>query len=79
MRSRRRQQYNPLITDDNQDRIIDAILKAMTKTIESGVVEYRVGSRSIKRYTPNDIKGLLGIAAELQSPPIARRAIPTDM
>ena len=74
----RRRQIKPLIDSDNQSKIIEAILKGMTKTIESGVVEYRVGSRSLKRWTPGDISKLLDVMQELQYPPVAGRAIPTD-
>lgn len=69
----------PLLTDSNQEELIKAILKGMSKTIASGVSKYTVGSRSLERWSINDIYRLLELTQQLQAPPVARRAIPTDM
>ena len=66
---------------------IDAILVALNRALESGVVEYHIGSRGLKRFTLKELQdyltfwlnrqndAALGIAgSSIQS----RRAIPCD-
>jgi hypothetical protein len=65
----------------------DAVLAAMQKALASGVVEYHVGSRGLKRFTLGELQSLLtfwqnavndaamGPSSAIQS----RRAIPCDV
>ena len=62
----------------------DEILVAMSKALASGVVEYHVGSRGLKRFTLKELQDLLifwtnQLQAEIMgSGIIVRRGIPTD-
>lgn len=64
--------------------MIDQVLEAMQKALVSGVVEYKVGSRGLKRFTMKDLQDLLGFwlnqleASIWGGSIIARRSIPTD-
>lgn len=64
--------------------MIDQIMEAMQKALVSGVVEYKIGSRGLKRFTMKDLQDLLGFwlnqleAAIYGGSVIARRACPTD-
>jgi hypothetical protein len=65
----------------------DAVLAAMDKVLASGVEEYHVGSRGLKRLSLKDLQDLLkfwtnaandaalGISSAIQS----RRAVPCDV
>ena len=65
-------------------RMIDAVLAAMTKALASGVVEYHIGSRGLKRFTVKELQDLLLFcpnqlqAAIYGSSIICRRGVPTD-
>jgi hypothetical protein len=64
--------------------MIDAILDGMRKAMATGVVEYRIGSRSLRRFTIRELQDLLGFwtnmleAAIYGGSIIARRGCPTD-
>lgn len=61
--------------------MIDAILHAMEKALQSGVAEYRVGSRGLKRFSLKELQDLLGFwtdLLEVQAGGRARRVCPTD-
>lgn len=64
--------------------MIDQVLEAMQKALVSGVVEYKVGSRGLKRFTMKELQDLLGFwlnqleAATWGGSIVARRSVPTD-
>lgn len=65
-------------------QMIEEILVAMSKAMASGVVEYRIGSRGLRRYSLKELQDLLGFwnnmleAANYGSSIIAKRGAPTD-
>lgn len=66
--------------------MIKQILAAMQTAMSSGVAEYHVGSRGLKRYTITDLQGMLTFwmwaqqaALFGQQGMIARRVIPMDV
>lgn len=67
------------------NQMINAILQAMSKAISSGVAEYHVGSRGLKRFTLKELTDLLAfwkqqelLTANGGSSMMARRGVPTD-
>jgi hypothetical protein len=64
--------------------MISATMDAMRKALSTGVVEYHVGSRGLKRFTLAELKDFLGFWNNMWDASIwggsivARRAIPTD-
>ena len=64
--------------------MIDEILSAMRKALATGVVEYRIGSRGLRRFTLKELSDLLGFwKNQLESSLfgasiIAKRGVPTD-
>jgi hypothetical protein len=64
--------------------MINATMDAMRKALATGVVEYHVGSRGLKRFTLAELKDFLGFwnnmwdASMWGGSIVARRAIPTD-
>jgi hypothetical protein len=64
--------------------MIDQILAAMSKALASGVVQYNVGSRGLRRFTLKELQDLLAFwtaqleAAMMGGAIVARRGIPTD-
>jgi hypothetical protein len=64
--------------------MIDAVLAAMSKALVSGVVEYSIGSRRLRRFTLKELQDLLLfwtnqlLAVEYGSGIICRRGVPTD-
>lgn len=63
--------------------MIDQLLEAMSKALVSGVVEYRVGSRSLRRFTLKELQDLLGFwMGQLEDALMggrAKRGAPTDI
>lgn len=64
--------------------MLDQIMQAMSKALVSGVVEYKIGSRGLRRFSMKDLQDLLGFwlnqleAAMYGGSIVARRSIPTD-
>lgn len=64
--------------------MIAEVQQCMTKLLETGVSEYHVGSRGVKKFTLGELQNLLAWwqwqlqTAIAGSSIIARRAIPTD-
>lgn len=64
--------------------MINAALDGMRKCLASGVVEYHIGGRGLKRFTLAELKDFLGFWNNMLDASIwggsivARRAIPTD-
>lgn len=64
--------------------MITQIQECMIKAMATGVVEYSVGSRSVKRFTLKELQDCLAWwqwqlqTAMVGSSMVARRAIPTD-
>lgn len=65
--------------------MIDQIMEAMQKALVSGVVEYKIGSRGLKRFTMKELQDLLGFwlnqleAAVWGGSIVARRGVPCDV
>jgi hypothetical protein len=65
--------------------MIAATLQAMTKALSSGVVQYNVGSRGLRRFTLAELKDFLSFwntmldASIWGGSIVARRGIPTDV
>ena len=65
-------------------KMIEQILVAMDKALATGVVEYHVGSRGLKRFTLKELMDLLAWWTRQKeiaiwgSGIIARRSVPTD-
>lgn len=65
-------------------QMIEEILVAMSKAMATGVVEYRIGSRQLRRYSLKELQDLLGFwnnmldASMYGSSIIAKRGAPTD-
>ena len=65
----------------------DAVLEAMGKALASGVVEYHVGSRGLRRFTLKELQDLLtfwqNAANDAAQGPMSaiqsRRAVPCDV
>ena len=65
-------------------KMIAQIQEGMVKAMATGVAEYTVGSRSVKRFSLRELQDLLAWwqwqlqTAMIGSSIVARRAIPTD-
>lgn len=65
-------------------KMIAQVQELMAKLLTTGVAEYTVGSRSVKKFTLKELQDLLAWwqwqlqTAMLGSSMVARRAIPTD-
>lgn len=66
------------------EQMIEAVREAMVKALATGVAEYRVGSRSLRRFSLKELQDLLGFwtnmleAGMYGGSIIARRGCPTD-
>jgi hypothetical protein len=61
--------------------MIEEVMQAMQRALSSGVVEYRVGSRSLRRFTLKELMELLAfwqMQLQVSQGLSARRAVPTD-
>jgi len=65
--------------------MIEQVMEAMSKALASGVVEYRVGSRSLRRFTMKELQDFLLFwtnqleASIMGGSIVARRAAPCDV